>query len=177
MEQARYILKVTNTTDKLLKFVLFGGNHYKSSNNYGSEEGVDVSLMVNNVTYLQLLNQSIYQPIEVHNIKIYSGSSIQRKRTLRITSTYSNDHMCSTTIQPIEYMSYENEAIDIVDIPYDMQINGDTDISSEISPHTEVIFMFYGKIKDDRSFIKKILWKLNMKIQFFKFKMKVKKNN
>ena len=176
MKQAMYIIKVKSNSDITSNFVLFGCDRHLSSDNHGSDKNVSVSPLAKNVSYLQLLHQSKHQPIEVNRIKIYSSNSSQRKNTLTISSSdLDNTSMCSMPIIPLEYISYENEAIGIVDIPVDIHIDGSLDISSEIYPNTEAIFMFYGKVIDNRSFIKKISDKLYSKLLFLKFRIESKR--
>ena len=138
-----YQISVVNTTGTALTVVLFGKNQYLLSPNFGSAVGITVTPSQQNVSYLQLLNQSAEQPFETSLIRVQSTNAAQVTQILTVQSTDANGQTCTVPVITQSYFSANQFQAGIVDVPYAVTIDGNTNIQSSILANTTVIYTFF----------------------------------
>lgn len=138
-----YQVSVVNTTGGILTLVLFGKNQFLLTANFGSAAGLTVTPSQVNVTYLELLQQSADQPFETSLIRISSTNTAQITQILTITSKDANGQVCTVPLITNSYFSANQFQAGILDVPYAMTIDGNTNIQSPILGNTTVIYTFF----------------------------------
>lgn len=138
-----YQISVTNTTGGTLTVVLFGMYQYLQSTNYGSSVGLTVTPSQTNVSYLMLLQQSAAQPFETSLIRVQTTNAAQVTQILTITSTDANGQTCTVPVITQNYFSPNQFQSGIIDVPYNVTIDGNTNITSQILANTTVVYTFF----------------------------------
>lgn len=138
-----YQVNVTNTTAGSLTLVLFGKNQFLLSTNFGSSVGLIVAPAQTNVSYLQLLQQSADQPFETSLIRIQSASSTQVTQILTISVTDANGQSATLPLITQSYFSAYQQQSGILDVPYQLKIDGNTSITTTILANTSVTYTFF----------------------------------
>lgn len=138
-----YQVSVSNTTGGNLTAVLFGGNEFLQTANFGSAAALVVAPSQTNVTYLQLLNQSMQQPFETSLLRINSTNTAQVTQPITVTSTDANGQTCSTPLIVDTYFSANQFQATRVDVPFALTIDGNTNIASVILAGATVIYTFF----------------------------------
>jgi hypothetical protein len=138
-----YQVTVTNTTAGTLTLVLFGKNQYLLSTNFGSSVGLVVTPAQTNVSYLQLLQQSADQPFETSLIRVQSSNSTQVTQILTVTITDANGQSATLPIITQSYFSSYQQQSGILDIPYQLKIDGNTSVTTPILATTTVTYTFF----------------------------------
>lgn len=138
-----YQLVITNTTAGTLNAVLFGKNIYLLSTNYGSAVGLTVTPSQSNVSYLQLLQQSGDQPFETSLIRIQTKTNTQLTQIVNITSTDANGQQCTIPLITQSYFSANQFQSTILDIPYNLKIDGNTYLTYSVLAGETVTITFF----------------------------------
>lgn len=146
-----YQVNVTNTTPNPLTVVLFGLNTYLLTANFGSSVGVIVTPAQVNVSYLELLNQSASQPFETSLIRIQTSNASQLTQILTVTSKDANGQLCQIPIITQSYFSANQFQSTILDVPYPVKIDGNTNISFPILGNTTATYTFFPAEKVNNS--------------------------
>lgn len=143
---APYVINVTNTTAGNLTCILFGTSLYYQSTNYGSDTGVTVASASTNISYFQMLTQSLTQPFEVGAMRIISSAS-QVVQTINAESVDSSGQRVDLPIFASIYQSsYQNNS-GIVDIDYPFTIDANTSLSFTILAATSAVVIFFPRTK------------------------------
>lgn len=140
---APYQLTVVNTTAGNLTMVIFGNNANLLSTNFGSSVGLAITPAQTNITYLQLLQQSASQPFETSLIRVQSTNSSQVTQILTVTVSDANGQSATLPIITQSYFSSYQQQSGILDVPYQLKIDGNTSITSTILANTIVTFTFF----------------------------------
>lgn len=138
-----YQISVSNTTGGTLTLVLFGKNQYLLTANFGSSAGLTVTPSQTNVSYLQLLNQSAEQPFETSLIRVQADNNSQVTQILTITSTDANGQTCTVPVITQSYFSANQFQAGIVDVPYAVTIDGNTNIQTPILAGVTATYTFF----------------------------------
>lgn len=138
-----YQISVSNTTGGILTLVLFGKNQFLLSPNFGSAAGLTVTPSQVNVSYLQLLNQSAEQPFETSLIRVQADNNSQVTQILTIQSTDANGQTCTVPVITQSYFSANQFQAGIVDVPYAVTIDGNTNIQTPMLPNTAATYTFF----------------------------------
>jgi len=146
-----YKITVVNSTAGSLTAVLFGLNQYLLTTNFGSGAGLVLTTGQPNVTYLMLLQQSAQQPFETSLIRIQSTNATQVTQTLTVQSTDANGQTCSVPVDVQSSFSANQFQSGIVDVPYSVTIDGNTNIQSTILAGATVVYAFFPKEKVNTS--------------------------
>jgi len=149
-----YQVNVTNTTAGSLTCVLFGMNQYLLTSNFGSATGLTVAPAQTNVSYLELLQQSASQPFETSLIRVQTGStnaSAQLTQILTVTSKDANGQLCQIPIITQSYFSANQFQPNILDVPYPVKIDGNTNISFVVLATVTVTITFFPSNKVNAS--------------------------
>jgi hypothetical protein len=137
-----YQITVTNTTAGTLTVVMFGKNQFLLSPNFGSALGLTVTPSQTNVSYLELLQQSADQPFETSLLRIQSTAS-QVTQILTITVKDANGQSATLPLITQSYFSSYQQQSGILDIPYNLKIDGNTNITSPVLASTTVTYTFF----------------------------------
>jgi hypothetical protein len=140
---APYQLTVVNSTAGNLTLVMFGQNQFLLSTNFGSSVGLSVTPAQTNVSYLQLLQQSASQPFETSLIRVQSTNASQVTQILTVTVTDANGQSATLPIITQSYFSSYQQQSGILDVPYQVKIDGNTSITSTILANTTVTYTFF----------------------------------
>lgn len=140
---APYQLTVVNTTAGNLTLVMFGQNQFLLSTNFGSSVGLTVTPAQTNVSYLQLLQQSASQPFETSLLRVQSTNASQVTQILTVTVTDANGQSATLPIITQSYFSSYQQQSGILDIPYQVKIDGNTSITSTILANTTVTYTYF----------------------------------
>ncbi len=138
-----YQVNCVNTTAGALTIVLFGKNQYLLTANFGSSVGTTVTPSQANVTYLELLQQSADQPFETSLIRIQSSNTSQITQILTITSKDANGQLAQIPVITQSYFSANQFQSGILDVPYPVKIDGNTNVSFSILANTSVTLTFF----------------------------------
>ena len=138
-----YQVNVVNTTPNPLTVVLFGMNTYLLTPNFGTATGVIVAPAQNNVSYLELLQQSASQPFETSLIRVQTNVASQLTQILTVTSKDANGQLLQIPIITQSYFSANQFQSTILDIPYPVKIDGNTNISFTILGNTTATYTFF----------------------------------
>ena len=133
-----YQVTVENTTAGTLTAILFGKNQFLLSTNFGSATGIIVTPAQTNVSYLFLLQQSADQPFETSLIRI-----------LTVTVLDANGQSATLPIITQSYFSSYQQQSGILDVPYSLKIDGNTNVSFPVLGTTIVIITFFPSEKVD----------------------------
>lgn len=144
-----YQVTVENTTAGTLTAVLFGKNQYLLSTNFGSATGIIVTPAQTNVSYLFLLQQSADQPFETSLIRIQSSNTSQITQILTVTVLDANGQSATLPIITQSYFSSYQQQSGILDVPYSLKIDGNTNVSFPVLATTTVIITFFPAEKVD----------------------------
>lgn len=137
-----YQVTVTNTTAGTLTLVLFGKNQFLLSPNFGSALGLTVTPSQANVSYLELLQQSADQPFETSLLRVQSTAT-QVTQILTITVKDANGQSATLPLITQSYFSSYQQQSGILDIPYNLKIDGNTNITSPVLASTTVTYTFF----------------------------------
>jgi hypothetical protein len=138
-----YQINVTNTTAGTLTAVMFGLNQFLLSTNFGSAVGLTVAPAQTNVSYLQLLQQSGSQPFETSLIRVQSSNATQVTQILTVTITDANGQSATLPIITQSYFSSYQQQSGILDIPYQLKLDANTNISTPVLANTTVTYTFF----------------------------------
>lgn len=146
-----YQITVTNTTGGALTVVLFGKNQYLLSTNFGSATALTVAPSQTNISYLELLNQSADQPFETSLIRIQSDVPTQITQILTVTVKDANGQSATLPIITQSYFSSYQQQAGILDVPYNLKIDGNTNITSTILANSVTTYTFFPAEKVNAS--------------------------
>ena len=123
MTSQPYVIEVKNTNATTENdIILFDAFKNLTATNFGLPTGVVVSAKMSNVTYNQILFQSMNMPFMSSLTYLTAGSSAEVMSTFSIKTKDANGNMqnipCSPTISP-----YQNQS-KVVAAQYDYLING-----------------------------------------------------
>lgn len=138
-----YQIAITNTTGAPLNAIVFGKNIYLLTANFGSAVGVTITPSQSTVTYLQLLQQSGDQPFETSLIRIQSTNTAQITQIINITSTDANGQQCTIPLITQSYFSANQFQAGILDIPYNLKVDGNTFLTYSVLGSTTVVMTFF----------------------------------
>lgn len=144
-----YQVTVENTTAGTLTAILFGKNQFLLSTNFGSATGIIVTPAQTNVSYLFLLQQSADQPFETSLIRIQSSNTTQITQILTVTVLDANGQSATLPIITQSYFSSYQQQSGILDVPYSLKIDGNTNVSFPVLGTTIVIITFFPSEKVD----------------------------
>ncbi len=146
-----YQVSVVNSTAGTLTAVLFGMNQYLLTTNFGSAVGITVTPSQTNVSYLELLQQSASQPFETSLIRIQSTNTAQITQILTITSKDANGQLCQIPVITQSYFSANQFQSGILDVPFALRIDGNTNLQFSVLANTTVVLTFFPKEKVNQS--------------------------
>ena len=127
-----YQITVTNTTTTSKKLILFGSYKYLLEPNFGSDSGLTVSPSQANVSYSQLIQQVAQQPFDTSLIRIQSQNSSQITQILNINKQNANGQLFTEPLITQNYFSAYQQQSGILDINYNMTIDGSTWIQTTV---------------------------------------------
>ena len=142
-----YQITVVNTTPNTLTCVLFGKNQYLLTPNFGSDLALTVTPAQANVTYLELLQQSADQPFETSLLRVQSSNSTQVTQILTVSVKDANGQSATLPIITQSYFSSYQQQSGILDVPYNLKIDGNTNVTSPILGNTTVTYTFFPSEK------------------------------
>ena len=152
-----YIIVIKNTTNEFKRCNLFGFGKNIFSKNFGSDEGVEVKMLVSNIDYLFMLIQSAFQPFETGLIRLSSKNVKQLSQIITITSKDANGQLCQVPIITHGYVKPDGIGmfVDVdgnelkedddkyLDVHYMVKVDMSTDLDIQILPNTELHFVVY----------------------------------
>ncbi len=152
MKQASpYQVSITNSTVTPLTATLFGMNQYLLTPNFGSAVGITVTPSQTNVSYLELLQQSASQPFETSLIRIQSTNTAQITQIITITSKDANGQLCQIPLITQSYFSANQFQSGILDVPYAVKIDGNTNLQFTVLGSTTVVITLFPAEKANLS--------------------------
>lgn len=133
---------VTNNTDDIKKAVIYGFNEMYNKPNYGSDTQIEISTTQQNLSYSEVLADSII-PFNTCLIRLQSSNHKQIIQDLCIVTK----HACGTTgtefINSESYFSKYQHQKGILDIPYEYVQDGNTKLCMDILPKTTMIITIF----------------------------------
>jgi len=141
-----YGVTISNKTDKALYSSIFGFSKNIHRKNYGSDDGIDVTTICNNVSYTELLCQSAFEPFETELICIKASDIEQLKNVLNIESKDASGQSCTIPLIIESYLKDIDEN-GWLEIPYKIIVNHSVNFTIKVLPNTELEIRFYPKIK------------------------------
>ena len=146
-----YQVSITNSTAGTLTATLFGKNTNLLLANFGSPVGIAVTPSQANVTYVELLQQSAEQPFETSLMRVQSTNTAQITQIVTITSRDANGQQCTVPIITQSYFSANQFQAGILDVPYNVRIDGNTQIQFPVLATTTVVLTFFPSEKINTS--------------------------
>jgi hypothetical protein len=131
--------------------VLFGKNQYLLTTNFGSAAGITVTPSQSNISYLELLQQSADQPFETSLIRIQSSVATQVTQNWSVTTKDANGQQATIPIIMSNYFSAYQQQSGIMDVPYSLRIDGNTQVSFPVQATTTVVVTFFPAAKTNNS--------------------------
>lgn len=141
-----YGVTISNKTDEALYSSIFGFSKNIHRKNYGSDDGIDVTTICNNVSYTELLCQSAFEPFETELICIKASDIEQLKNVLNIESKDASGNCCFIPLIVQSYLDSISED-GWIEIPYKIIVNHSVNFTIKVLPNTELEIRFYPKIK------------------------------
>jgi len=138
-----YQVSITNSTVTPLTATLFGMNQFLLTPNFGSAVGITVIPSQTNVSYLELLQQSASQPFETSLIRIQSTNTAQITQIITITSKDANGQLCQIPLITQSYFSANQFQSGILDVPYAVKIDGNTNLQFTVLGSTTVVITMF----------------------------------
>ncbi len=135
-----YVVCIENTSEKKANAIIFGRNKRLLSDNFGSDESINISNV--NGSYLQLLNQSASQPFETNLIRIFSENESQVKNAMSYESSDANGQSCIVPLIIEKYFNPSQAHYNIIDASLELKIDGNTELSYTVNPKTKVTLSF-----------------------------------
>jgi len=144
-----YQIFIKNKTKETLLANLFGfnTNYDKRDSNFGSDEGLEITPTQSNVSYSMLLAQSALQPFKTSLIRINAKSEEQVKQKITLVTTDSNGQSCSVPLITESYWSEKQNQKTIIDIPFCILQDGNTEWFLRILPEEEVSITIFPSEK------------------------------
>jgi hypothetical protein len=146
-----YQVSITNSTPNPLLATLFGMNQFLLTPNFGSAVGITVIPSQTNVSYLELLQQSASQPFETSLIRIQSANTSQITQIITITSKDANGQLCQIPLITQSYFSANQFQSGILDIPFGLRIDGNTNLQFIVLGNTSLTMTFFPSNKANMS--------------------------
>jgi hypothetical protein len=146
-----YQVSVVNSTAGILTATLFGMNQYLLTANFGSAAGITVTPSQSNVSYLELLQQSASQPFETSLVRIQSTNTAQVTQIITITSKDANGQLCQIPLITQSYFSANQFQSGILDIPFSIKIDGNTNLQFPVLGNTTVVITLFPSNKSNLS--------------------------
>ena len=142
-------IEIDNDTDEIKEAVLFGTNRHLLSENHGSDKDLKLSSSQFNVTYPQIIMDVAHNPIEVELMRIQSANTSQVTEVITLNSYDCNGQEVSIPIITQSYFQPTQFQATILDVPFKMTIDGNTQLHMHVRPNTKVIItLFYRRKKD-----------------------------
>lgn len=142
-------LMIKNNTEEIKNAVLFGSNRHLLTKGFGSDEGLEITPVTGNISYLEILQSIAHDPIETSLIRIQSANTSQVTQVMTIYSSDVNGQSVSIPIIVQSYFSTHQFQAGIVDVPFVTNFDGNTDLSFPVLPQTTVTITFFYKKKSD----------------------------
>ena len=142
-----YQLTIVNTTAGTLTAIIFGKNKYLLSTNFGSATGLTVTPAQSNVSYLELLQQSAEQPFETSLIRVQSSNATQVTQILTVTVKDANGQSATLPIITQSYFSSYQQQSGILDVPYNLKVDGNTNVAFPVLAGATVTLTFFPSEK------------------------------
>jgi len=142
-----YQISIVNTTAGQLNAVIFGKNRFLQTTNFGSAVGITITPSQSNVNYIELLIQSADNPFETSLLRVQSTNTSQVTNIMTVTSKDANGQQCDIPIVTQSYFSANQFQSGIIDIPFNLKIDGNTYITYPVLANTTVIVTFFPKDK------------------------------
>lgn len=139
-----WAVDLINPTDEPKKVVLFGANNFLSSENYGCEEGVQITTPCSHLSYEQILNHLKLQPNKIGLIRLISDNKNQLKEDLTIVKNSTEENFDETIIKTKEHMNPTSFQSKINEIRYQYEQDGNTHIAFNLLPKTTLRFRLYS---------------------------------
>lgn len=179
-----YQITIENKNDEVSKAIIFGYNKRFLTKNFGSDDGILVKNSMCNSSYIQLLQQSMSMPFETSLIRIQSTNTKQVTTMFLIESSDANGQSCSVPLITANYFSANQFQSSIIDIPYGLKVDGNTELVYEVQPKTTVVITFFpaSKVNTSNLLIEKNIlrrytsqfdYMANSKIKFTSLKFKI----
>ncbi len=146
-----YQLVITNTTAGTLTATMFGRNRFYLDSNFGSSAGVTVTPAQTNIAYDELLAQTATEPFDTSLIRVQSTNTAQVTQILTVTRKDANGVECTDPIITQSYFSAYQFQAGILDIPYNLRIDGNAFIQTPILANTTSIYTFFPADKVNTS--------------------------
>ncbi len=138
-----YQITVSNTSAGVLTLVLFGKNQFLLTPNFGSDAGLVVTPSQANVTYLELLQQSSDQPFETSLLRIQSSNASQITQILTVSVKDANGQSATYPLITQSYFSAYQQQSGILDVPFNLKIDGNTNVTTPVLGSTVVTYTFF----------------------------------
>ncbi len=146
-----YQLSIVNTSNRSQTAVLFGYNDCKYSSNFSSGDGIKITPTQTNESYLDMLKQSVNHPFETSLIRIQSGSVAQMSQIINTRTVDSNGEPSNIPLITQSYFSSNQFNSGVLDIPYTLKVDGNTELSFIVLANSAVHFTLFPK----KTFVKK----------------------
>ncbi len=146
-----YSVIISNTTAGSLTCILFGKNQWLLTTNFGSAAGLTVTPAQTNVSYLELLQQSADMPFETSLIRVQSSNATQVTQIWTVTTKDANGQQATLPIIMSNYFSAYQQQSGIMDVPYSLRIDGNTQVAFPVLASTTVTVTFFPALKANQT--------------------------
>lgn len=164
------MLYVINNTKDKKKAIVFGNDRFLLEKNHGSDEGVQVVPSSSTINYTEILQGIAHEPQEYCLIRFRSHNHEQLKQIVEVCHKHMSGQMLThpliletyfipakellkntglTVEQFTEKFGYAPDKQTLVDVPYRIEIGGNTYFELEILPETTLYITLFPAEKLD----------------------------
>ncbi len=141
-----YTFKITNSTHYTKKAIILGHDEFLASENFGSEEGIQIKSLNEKSSYEQVLCETAKKRFQIDVIKIESSNISQVISELMLTNYKEGVKTVERTIlMQAYYSAYQTEA-GIIEAPMiDLTLDSSMCFEYEVFPNTELSLTLIGR--------------------------------
>jgi len=145
-----YVILITNTTDEIKNWIIFGSNKYLEEKNYGSEKGIELKNYGNvENSYGSILEEFSKKKIKCGKIRVQSDNvknilQTISHHTIRNTNGFSEPNYERRDMFLSIMMDAYQQQSDIIDFtPINLFIDEKTHFSGTIQPNSKIAFSIF----------------------------------
>lgn len=143
MEKRKLIqLCIVNESDEIKNAVILGCRKFMSCDNFGSDLGITITTSQSDLSYAQVLQESLDNPFKTDLFRIQTNKHNQLENDIRINYSEDESKGSWTYINVKEYLPKFGQQ-GIVDIQYKLDVNGNTYLTYPILPKTTVVLTLF----------------------------------
>ncbi len=132
--------EVTNTSDEVKSFHLFGYSKHMNSLNFGNDTHIRLNAIQN--SYQQSLVESAFSPCKIDRMRLHSSNKINIEQVMQIVS---EDRFGCTTTIPLQFKITQYQMqLDITELKTLFRLDYNTYLQFKIQPNSSINVYLWG---------------------------------